>query len=902
MKVNKINFPKLQNTTKPSFTPAQNAISTNRSSNGISRAASTAISNMAMSQVNKPYAIISFKGKNTNKEQVAFVGAECPPYCKTGGVGTVMNDYKAFSDKGSIFIPYYNGSVTYDGTTGEPKGKPVVNMANINGELTPIYTAADLDKQTPQEVVDQGKEGKDYFILETIKTGKMTFGTDSNVDIGLYKVKGENHYMVYTPQTAAMKKPYAGGIAYASDAANPTRGWNGDAYAEFDKAFVELLPHLEDTFSPETVICSDAQCAYIPEYMAKKTLEGNEFYDGMKPSYVGHNVGKGYIGYVNGRQMFVNMGATPEEIKEVEKDPDYFNALQEDKLNDYFKGKMEKVYDASSKCFSPTLIPLKYAADGYLSHYDVVAEDYAQAIAENPKVSPALHNAGWGDLYNKKRVGGILNPLNDKSLNPYKTTDGALPEGYAKPLAITKDGKLAIGEDVDGKTVYKVGKQEVANENIEKTFEPFIPFKKNGSLAKMKEVKNHNKAIILERLTPENNKYPDLIHGFMNGRFAKIIGGIDPQYVEKVKNGEDVKLFVSWGRADFQKGFDITIDAFKKFAKTEEGKNAVIVLGASMTGENNGEIEVINKSIKSALEDPDLKGRFVFIDGFAPAKALSSAGDGEMIMSRFEPCGLTDLEGMKYFCTPIVANTQGLAQKNFDPRVAGEETKALAYKTTHEYLLKDETIKEIRDAYSSDDEKKQASVKKEFKDVSEEVFTEFGNTYKKLFETEKARLAKRGVQSEKIGEIAERNALASSAYKDAEHKLCNNILVDEAFEALKAFSTRDIKTQNKMYKNQANLTTDWDSKTLHPDGKSTRELYQERQIDPDPVKPTSTILPHNQNNDTEVAETAETVQTPAEATVEKPAEEVKTQPVETAQPENVEKQKLDFKTLYKLYM
>ncbi len=845
MKVNRIEVPNLQNLRRAEFAPAVKNAAKGQNINEISKYASNAIMNMGRAQVIAPYAKISFRGKNTTKDQVAFIGAECPPYCKAGGVGTVMNDYKAFSDKGHIFIPYYNGSVKYDPNTGDPISKPLVNKAEINGVETPVYTSADLDKKTVQEIVDNGKEGKDYFVLEEVKTGKMTFGTDDNVSIGLYKVKGQNHYMIYTPQTASMKKPYAGGVAYATDATNPTRGWNGDAYAEFDKAFVELLPSLEEKgFSPETVICSDAQCAYVPEYMAKKTLEGNEFYQGMKPSYVGHNVGKGYIGYVNGRQMFVNMGATPEDIQKVEADPEYFKALQEgeDKLNDYFKEKMPSVYDKSSKCFSPTLIPLEYAKDGYLSHYDVVAEDYAKAIAENPKVSPALNGAGWGELFQKDKVGGILNPLNDKSLNPYSTENGALPEGYAKPVALTKDGKVAVGEVQDnGEVVYKLKNQIVSADNIEKTFEPFIAFKKGGSLEEMKAVKRHNKAVIFERLSGKYEN-PDLIHGFMNGRFAKVIGGISPEYAKKVKNGEDVNLFVAWGRADFQKGFDISIDAFKKFAKTPEGKNSVIVLGASMTGESNGEIDVIQKSINSALNDPELQGRFVFIDGFAPAKALSSAGDAEMVMSRFEPCGLTDLEGMKYFCTPIVANTQGLAQKNFDPRVKGEKAKALAYKTTHEYLLTDEEIGKIRNAFATDNTKAQKEILKEFKDVNKSVFEEFGKSYEKLVNAEETKLARRGVIKEKIAEIANRNVLESGAYQKLEHKLCNDILKDEAFVAIQAFATRTPEVAEKMYKNQATLATDWDAKTLHPSGLSTRELYQKRHIDPNAQAPKSTIL------------------------------------------------------------
>ena len=59
---------------------------------------------------------------------------------------------------------------------------------------------------------------------------------------------------------------------------------------------------------------------------------------------------------------------------------------------------------------------------------------------------------------------------------------------------------------------------------------------------------------------------------------------------------------------------------------------------------------------------------------------------------------------MKYYCTPIVVNTQGLKQKNFDPRNKEEHDKATSYKTKHEYNLLKSQVQLILDAYKNGDE------------------------------------------------------------------------------------------------------------------------------------------------------------------------------------------------------
>src|SRR5574344_2532590 len=112
------------------------------------------------------------------------------------------------------------------------------------------------------------------------------------------------------------------------------------------------------------------------------------------------------------------------------------------------------------------------------------------------------------------------------------------------------------------------------------------------SISNVKKVKNENKINLFNRLSGKYNQ-SILITGLDNKKVS-LIGAIDSVWSEKIKNGEDVKLFVSWGRGDFQKNMDSAIKSFLKFAKPEKGKNSVMVLGGELA-EGNSETAIIKQ-------------------------------------------------------------------------------------------------------------------------------------------------------------------------------------------------------------------------------------------------------------------------------------------------------------------
>lgn len=736
---------------------------------------------------------VSFRGRNN--EQAIFYGAEVAPYSKAGGVGVVMKDYGFLLD---------------------PKDEVVVSP----------YYRADVDKKTG--VVSPAKDADGDYILHTnggdlkldlVKEKNMQWGNRKDNKIMLFNLRDEKdkvHYFVFDDATAHYTKPYEGGTVYASGSKSATNAWNGDPYAKNSKAFVELLPDLiasKKDFNPATVVCSDSQTAYTHEYVAQKALKDKD-YDEIKTTHVGHNLGPGYCGETSMQNMFVNLGATPEQISKIEKDPIFRDKILGDK---YFEPFVKETLDETGTS-SATQIALHYAdknragGEGFVKSFSVVAEDYAKSIAENPQTAYNIHNTAK-KLYDQGVFNGILNPLEDASIDA------------AKPLPNPRYNEDCI--DTDG-TVYPA----------------FELYPGNSSYSEMREIKTRNKIKFLERLSAQDNT---IITGdksrkaSVNPEAKGVYDGpaIRPDLIEKLKNGEDVPMFVSWGRIDTQKGHDISLGAFEKFAKTPEGKNAVFVLGAGL--DKSDESKRVEKKITEMLKDPDLQGRIIHIDGWAPAYAMASAADAAVFTSRFEPCGLTDIEAMKYFCTPIVTNTQGFKQKNFDPRIEAEAEKATSYKTEHEFDLLKEQVDLIIKAYVDGDESALAKVKAEFPifaSVDENgnavyddtAFQTFAQEYSEFIDARKKDLelsSPDGKLPEKWNDWDELSKEYSFKYTGFARDLKDAILKAETAKAISACVSEDEQTKAMMFDNLKALNTGWKGNaSLHPSNESSYDMYK----------------------------------------------------------------------------
>ena len=108
-------------------------------------------------------------------------------------------------------------------------------------------------------------------------------------------------------------------------------------------------------------------------------------------------------------------------------------------------------------------------------------------------------------------------------------------------------------------------------------------------------------------------------------------------------------------RLTWQKGMDI-------FAASLD---ALVATGARLALLGTGETAIENAIFEAAMRH---KGRIGVIIGYDEelSHLMQAGADTILVPSRFEPCGLTQLYGLRYGCVPVVARTGGLSDTVID--------------------------------------------------------------------------------------------------------------------------------------------------------------------------------------------------------------------------------------------
>ena len=191
-----------------------------------------------------------------------------------------------------------------------------------------------------------------------------------------------------------------------------------------------------------------------------------------------------------------------------------------------------------------------------------------------------------------------------------------------------------------------------------------------------------------EILTPEYGMGLEGLLQFRSADLTGIVNGIDaslwnPETDPKLKRnyaaatlkhrGENRKavldrfglaedggpLFCVISRLTWQKGMDLLAEVLDE----------LVALGARLAVLGSGDRELEEAFHAAAVRHP---GRIGIITGYdEPLSHLMQAGsDAILIPSRFEPCGLTQLYGLRYGCVPVVARTGGLNDTVIDANPA----------------------------------------------------------------------------------------------------------------------------------------------------------------------------------------------------------------------------------------
>ncbi|MCQ2743784.1 MAG: hypothetical protein MJ230_03180 [bacterium] len=821
---------------------------------------------------------IVFRGGN--KDQALFYGVEVRPYFQKGGVSTIFDDMRNlkisendpnftneqkgskeyWNQKSKVFVsPIYNGKDVYNHETGNissvqvdkiPDNLPADNpLSKYKGNYFMTNSAKFKNYTDTTAFLTENKLNvdKDIFILQDVTGGKRTmdFGSSNNTEIKLFRVMREfngtngkelsktRDFLVFSDVAATWKAPYEGG-GYASGEGNLIQNWKGEGDARSAKAFTELFERIcevagEDggKFCPGTVVLNDSQGAYAAENIAQKSAKGGEFWKGIKPLFITHNAGAGYIQKTTPLNMFMNI-ADRELIEAVKKDPDFVTALMhgENAVNGYFATKMPEIMADAQSAYSPFQNALYYAEKGYIPVV-TVSPGYHKALITDPNLAPGAHEK-LKKLAEKGDFVGILNAFENAGMDSFS--------------------KAGVGGYYSKDSIVYTFPQE-AGTLANKTFESFSVMDRtkvnseNIDMEHIKEIKRQNRVKLLERFDKDvldtlsnlknvkghENDYNLILAGLKN-KDVNVYGYINKSIIESAKQSDTkVKVITSWGRGDAQKGLDSVLASFEKYIlKHPEDANTVLVMGGALDlNKGNDEGKKIKTIIDRMNTNPKLQGRFVYLDGFAPNKPLAAGSDFSVFPSRFAPCELTDLESYKLLCRPIVTNCQGLAVKNFDPDIKAEKNRATGYKTKHAY---DMPIEKLRTEVSAIDKVNEAEIKAGTKKSLRENLDNDLKKFMDMIKLDNQIKHGKDISDEEIFKIIKKDPGLHRKYEyEVLRPYRDAVIENELTDCLERALIRDNgkPVQDNMIRNLFNAKTDWENNAALNGGKSSGSSYRE---------------------------------------------------------------------------
>ncbi len=118
-------------------------------------------------------------------------------------------------------------------------------------------------------------------------------------------------------------------------------------------------------------------------------------------------------------------------------------------------------------------------------------------------------------------------------------------------------------------------------------------------------------------------------------------------------------IFCVVSRLTGQKGMDLVV----------ETAGDLVAAGGRLAVLGTGDPAIESALLRLAGEHPGRIGAIIGYDE-GLAHRLQGGADAILIPSRFEPCGLTQLCGLRYGCVPVVARVGGLADTVIDANVA----------------------------------------------------------------------------------------------------------------------------------------------------------------------------------------------------------------------------------------
>ena len=679
--------------------------------------------------------LLSFTGATgRNMSQLASISSEyqgtLDSVYKVGGEGNVAGEAAVAMQKHGkmdfrTFVPYYSpDNKVPDDKIGHIKvRKPIWDYQNNKQQTWKIKKFVDgkevVDEIPAYEFVSekmdyQLKKGENFVIHEPVQAGKeWQTGYQILEDTGIkgevkaigpkleaaesvpYKVfkiqstgvnvKGRpTVYVVHTPELATLPKAY-GGDAYAG------KMFDDYLYSIFSKASVNAIEQMNNdkfgNFNPGNLWLHDRQAFPAIMEISERSSLGNRIWDGVKAHTTLHNPGRDYQGHYVNPIDFFRITGSERDLIELKKNPDDF-AFVKQMINkiDLVRGMGDK------EKFAPEKILTKEELERLHEIFKPLYGDFRDELGE----------------YNMCKI-----PVVAIRKNPYNFSTGTVSRTYGKEMKNPHTKEIAYGltsdfasvptiDVVNGSTPKSLQLDEIGSFGANNGFTEsaktgFTPLTKEIMTDKDKlfNAKQANKKWVLDTVAEASSDPDKLAKLFFNDEQIKnnstVLGQLG-------KYNEGDILLIGWGRADTQKGFPTTIEAFLEYFKnpnipTETKKHVKALIGAGPWKAEASDWQSIQKFMKEIqeLEGGAYKDNVCYLNGRFSNRIVACA-DYSIITSRYEPCGITPLESYAAG-TPVISNNTGGSPDFIKPYVKDTKvTSETGFLTKHAFLVNPDVI------------------------------------------------------------------------------------------------------------------------------------------------------------------------------------------------------------------
>ena len=610
-----------------------------------------------------------------------MVTAETDKFMSVGGLGKVAADlpnsfnkqFKNGEDKMINITPMYtdknkkivskDGKMFYQYAAKKVKD-PKTNEEHIVSkkiEITPVGTV-----NVP--VYNPSLNSKMENTLVNIYKAYADYTKD---DLGYPQNDGTYYYFLDTPATRVDEngKTVKNAQIFNVEDRDPSNPNNGTPYANnifgtdeifrmafFSKAVYEMMKNskegkLKDIEAPNSVLLNDwhaGSLAAMINYTAnaeadtgRMSKEAGVYFDKLPIIYIAHNV--------------EHQGSTNnDDNKRTSIFATLFGGYSVDILQNAYNWRPDDDKYKPKEADACALMK----GNGFSSAMT--------GMSLSDRVVPVSEHYGYELTASNVKANGLMDLMKARAFGEGHTLT-PITNGYSKALiAPTKEHMDKVFNET--KLDFTInGEQSIDFSNIK-----LLPYE-DGNLAN----KLHNKNAVMDIFKQTIEREKRLMSQGDYGPRKYLLHDPFHTDISSIKDFSNTPVIAYSGRVDAQKGLDtIFKDAMWKFVShnlyTPKEKLPVFVVGGKIA--NTESYHSLAYDLKDELmkkskteSDPvkrqgykNIAERIILINGFVRTDLVAAAADLFLVPSKFEPCGLTQLEAMAKGALPIATSTGGL--------------------------------------------------------------------------------------------------------------------------------------------------------------------------------------------------------------------------------------------------